>query len=72
MLTKLEFIILFEKVIDGITVSDKKFTQIIDILKCQNLVPFDYKLDDELTQAQNILKIIQNHSIKFYELYLGQ
>ncbi|NFL43234.1 hypothetical protein FDB55_13265 [Clostridium botulinum] len=72
MLTKLEFIILFEKVIDGVKVSNEKFTQIIDILKCQNLVSLDYKFDNELTQAQNILKIIQNNSIKFYELYLGQ
>ncbi|NFG27724.1 hypothetical protein FC777_11420 [Clostridium botulinum] len=72
MLTKLEFMILFEKIIDGVKVSDEKFAQIIDILKCQNLVPFDYKFDDQLTQVQNILKIIQSNSIKFYELYLGQ
>ncbi|MBY6918183.1 hypothetical protein [Clostridium botulinum] len=72
MLTKIEFMILFEKIIDGVKVSDEKFAQIIDILKCQNLVPFDYKFDDQLTQVQNILKIIQSNSIKFYELYLGQ
>ncbi|WP_252222393.1 MULTISPECIES: hypothetical protein [unclassified Clostridium] len=72
MLTKLEFMILFEKIIDGIKVSDEKFAQIINIFKCQNLVSLDYKFDDELTQAQNILKIIQSNSIKFYELYLGQ
>ncbi|NFA44517.1 hypothetical protein EXM65_18665 [Clostridium botulinum] len=72
MLTKLEFMILFEKIIDGVKVSDEKFAQIIDILKCQNLVPFNYKFDDQLTQVQNILKIIQSNSIKFYELYLGQ
>lgn len=72
MLTKLEFIILFEKIIDGVKVSETKFNQIIEILQCQNLVPYDFKVDEELTQAQNILKIIQNNTIKFYETYLGQ
>ncbi|WP_252233787.1 hypothetical protein [Clostridium sp. ZS1] len=72
MLTKMEFIILFEKVIDGVKVSDEKFNKIIDMLKCQNLVPFNYELNKELTQAQNILKIIENNTIKFYEMYLGQ
>ncbi|MBM7869286.1 hypothetical protein JOC70_000755 [Clostridium pascui] len=72
MLTKTEFIMLFTRLMSGETVSDEDFNKIIDILKMQRLVGWDYMKDDTLSQVQNLLNIICENSAHFYETYLGQ
>lgn len=72
MLTKTEFILLFNRIKSGETVSDEEFEGIINIFKMQRLVSYDYLIDTTLTQTQTILNIICQNSIKFYEIYLGQ
>jgi hypothetical protein len=72
MLIKIEFIMLFNKIMGGETVSDEDFNRILDMLRMQRLVAWDYMKDDTLSQAQNILNIICQNSVRFYETYLGQ
>ncbi|EKQ52740.1 MULTISPECIES: hypothetical protein [unclassified Clostridium] len=72
MLTKTEFIMLFTKIIGGEAVLDADYNSVIDVLRMQRIVSWDYAQDNSLNQAQNLLNIICQNSIRFYETYLGE
>jgi hypothetical protein len=72
MITKTEFIILLNRLINDEILPDGEFNKIIELLTMQKIVKEDYVKDDNLSQTKNLLMILCQNSIRFYETYLGQ
>jgi hypothetical protein len=74
-MNKTDFIINYEKIVNGDILPDEDFTCILNILKDQRLVPYDYTYDlkdTSISQKDIILKGIEQSILVFYRIYLAQ
>ena len=72
MLNKINFLLLISKIENGDSISDEDFDKIIQTLKIARLLDDGYVKDVNLTQTQNLLNVIKQNAVKYYEIYLGQ
>lgn len=69
---KEKFIIVFNNISNGISVSDEDFNGVIDMLRIRGVVNNDFVIDEKKSQSQNILNGVYENMLKFYKIYLGQ
>ncbi|PRR77707.1 hypothetical protein CLLI_22710 [Clostridium liquoris] len=74
-MNKTDFILNYEKIINGSTISNENFICVLNILKNQRIIPYDYTYNSEdtsVSQKDVILKGIEQAVLVFYKIYLGQ
>lgn len=72
MLSKTDFLVLLSRIEKGETIPDEDFDKIIQTLQISRLVDWSYTKDSNLNQTQNLLNVIKQNAIRYYEIYLGQ
>lgn len=69
---KIKFVVSFNNIINDIVIPDEDFIEIIDILKTRGSINFNFVIDTNKSQQQNILNAIYEDILNFYRIYLGQ